>query len=145
MGIKPYQLSDQVIKLMAKADRKEVGVKSREELILEVTYRDERAIQTGICQLLGMHEIPYCRSRMDKRTRTHKGTPDFLFCVGRDEKGQGVAWEVKTPQGRLTADQVKMLEQYMRSGWRVAIIRSVEQALKELRTLQEEFFKKEEK
>lgn len=83
----------------------------------------ERDIQDAFEHWLREREIPFLRSRMDKRPTIRKGWPDFtIFWCGRV-----VMVETKTETGKLSKDQKDCIAFLQKNGCRVEIARSVEQ------------------
>jgi hypothetical protein len=88
-GIMPQNIVD----CMDPKDRAALGRKSSAEARADAIAKNEKQIQKQIADFLRLLNVPFYHSRMDRKTTTQKGTPDFLVC----RKGRFVAWEVKTP------------------------------------------------
>ncbi len=71
------------------------------------------------------------RQRTDQRSTIAIGTPDIIFAIG----GIPVAWEIKLPGKNPRAEQVAAMSDMDRDGWRVAVIRSYDEARTEFNRL----------
>jgi hypothetical protein len=108
----------------------ELGQQGGKDSILEWEHNTEKDLHVAIRSLLSLKGIEYFESRMDKRTTQRKGTPDFIFAV----EGRAVAWECKSPVGKLSKAQEEMhirLAQWP-NYWKIKVIRSLQEAIKEL-------------
>lgn len=86
-------------------------------------YRDRR--EAGILRALGV--VP--------------GIPDIIVPIPHVRDGQpvaGLALEVKTPRGRLTDAQRRVGAILHRCGWHVAVVRSLDDAMREIAPLAED-------
>ncbi len=61
---------------------------------------------------------------MDRATSNNKGCPDFLFAIN----GRAVALEAKLPGKQPTEDQRRVMAGLAADGWRVAVVRSLDEA-----------------
>jgi len=115
---------------MTPEDRAAIGQCTAAETVEQWEIRNERDLHKAIRSLLSLRDIEFIESRMDKRTTTHKGVPDFIFAVN----GQAIAWECKSPTGKLSDVQERMLERLMMppNQWHVSVIRSAGEAIKKL-------------
>ncbi len=144
------------LKLMSKEDRKAIGQMSAEEAFQAFTARSERQLQSQIVNLLRLKGIEVLWHRTDKKSAATIGWPDLTFCVYELAPQQvgtpdgtreskilrawqifACAWEIKMPDGELSKEQEKM---YIRlgtrpNGWIYRVIRSVDEALKELKSM----------
>lgn len=126
---------------MTPEQRDAFGIETYEQLQTKVQTYNERKLHKDIQQLLNLKGIVFFEQRMDKRSRGPKGWPDFVFTVHRngDPTLQPIAkgWECKTGTGKLSSEQVKMIEQMEcpPNGWNVTVIRSLQEAIDELKTL----------
>ena len=133
MRYSSQSLPPNVLRCMPEGDRHRLGKSGMlpEEALAKADVKAERDLQRHIGNLLRLRGIPFNQSRMDRRTSCAVGWPDFTFAVG----GVPFAWEVKTAKGQLTGEQ-DVLHVLMRAcGWRVSVIRSVQQALDVLNPL----------
>lgn len=87
----------------------------------------ERDIHDEIEQWLRQNGWWYCHSRMDKRTTTARGVPDFI-CAGPN--GITIYVEVKKPGGKLTLEQAGTKCWLQKLGHKHAIVYSLEDFLK---------------
>lgn len=137
------------LRRMSDKDRKALGKAGMlpEEACAVADARSERELQKNIAQLLGTHGIFYVRARMDKKTTTKKGVPDFLFAVqrryttltvdGRTEiTSTPCAWEIKHGDGKLSDAQKDVREQLLKNGWEYAVIRTFADAVRNLTALE---------
>lgn len=109
----------------------------------------EKQLQRQIVSLLQLKGIQVNVSRMDKRKTDAVGWPDITFAIESQRElltipGKIVsdgtvacAWEVKMPQGKLTPGQEKLATALSRPPnlWRHRVIRSVDQAISELKSM----------
>lgn len=95
----------------------------------------ERQLQQQIVQLLRLHGIEPLVPAFGKKTRIAVGWPDITFCV--NQSFGACAWEVKLGTGVLSTEQTQMAVRLMSppNGWRYAVIRSVDDAIKILKEL----------
>lgn len=131
-------LPDHVLRLMSKSDRAKLGKAgvTAAEAAQKQEAKSEKALQDQIYALLSIRGVRrIVRSRMDRRTTTPVGTPDFLFCfpLARDispkhfaVRGVPCAIEAKTTNGELSAEQKKALMEFMGDGWKVCVARSLD-------------------
>lgn len=139
-----FPLPPHIIELVDAADRKALGLKTREEAIAAAEVKSERDLHRQVGALLRLRGIEYFESRMDKPTTQRRGVPDILFCVTLKVKGPGdlrwpvgVGWELKLPGKKLDPDQEQMLERMTSppNAWCVRCVHSVDEALMELKRL----------
>ena len=111
---------------MSTDDRKALGKAgvTREEALRKMEERVERDLQKRLCSLLSLRDITYATTRTNKRSTLTKGWPDITFALN----GQACAWEVKIAGGKLTSDQEIVHCAMLKNGWRVAVIRSLDEA-----------------
>lgn len=99
-------------------------VKSRSEEVLS-----ERELQKQVGQLLRLKGVWFDVQRMDKKTRGVVGRPDFLFAW----QGRPCAFEFKVGYNQLSSEQSATIETMKAQGWRVAVIRSTQEAFEFLK------------
>jgi hypothetical protein len=142
-------LPDSYLRCLSAKDRRKLGQKTAEEVLARGEAKSEKELQKQIVGLLRLKGIEVNVSRMDKRKTDAVGWPDLTFAVERRRElltvpGKIVidgvsacAWEIKMPQGRLTPEQEKMATALSRPPnlWRHRVIRSVDQALAELKEM----------
>lgn len=87
--------------------------------------RSERDIQSQICNWLNLQGIAFYRAAMNKKTTGRVGWPDFTFAVS----GFACALEVKFGPGKLRPEQESTITAMGKNGWRVAVVRSLEEAI----------------
>lgn len=120
-------LPDAFLRKMDPKDRASLGTfgKLNSERKAELDAMMEKSLHNLLSQYLNLHGIFYIHSNMAKRTRTTKGTPDFLFAIN----GQACAIECKRVDGELSEDQEKAIAAMRRNCWAVEICTSLEQAI----------------
>lgn len=118
-------LPDNILRLMDKKDRpKGKAGKTLCEIFQENEKKSEKEIQKDIIGFLRLRNIVPIHQRMDRRTTTATGTPDVLFAY----HGIPFAWEIKTEKGKLRAEQEELHPRLEANGWRVSVVRSIQQA-----------------
>lgn len=127
------------LKLMSPEDRKAIGQMSAEEAMTAFTAKTERKLQSQIVNLLRLKGIEVCWHRTDKKSAATVGWPDLTFCaVSHDSVWlYPCAWEIKLPGGKLSneQEQIAIRLQQPPNGWVYKVIRSVDEALKELKAM----------
>ena len=121
------------------AERKKLKLKTAAEAITTAEIKSERDLQKQIISLLRLKGIEPIVSRMDRKTSNNVGTPDLLFAITGDLRGwewgaEACAWEIKLPGKVLEPHQEAFAKRMISNpnGWSFSVIRSVDQALKEL-------------
>jgi hypothetical protein len=131
MGIIP---NDRILELMDKKDRPpgRAGMTAAEghERLVRRLERDE---QQTLVSWLSLREddgvLVYDWSRTDRRTTNRKGMPDFrLYAQSRALLG-----EMKVEDGRLSGDQIEMMEKFSRAGTQVQLWHSAAEAIEAIR------------
>lgn len=133
MGLDRQSLPDSVLRRVSPADRKAASLPApMAEVVAKATAKSdvkrEKELQEQIANWLRLHGITAIRSRMDRATSNNCGTPDFLFAV----RGHAVALEAKLPGCHPTEDQRRVMAGLERDGWRVAVVRSLDEARQRL-------------
>jgi VRR-NUC domain-containing protein len=131
MGITP---NDRILKLMRKEDRPKgrAGMTAAEghERMVRRLERDE---QNTLVSWLSLREadgvLVYDWSRTDRKTTNRKGMPDFRIYRGE----RALLGEMKIEEGRLSPDQVEMIEKFGRAGTEVQIWRSAKEGIEKIR------------
>jgi hypothetical protein len=146
-GMKASELPDSMLKLVEKSQRQALGLRTMDEIAAQAEVKIEKDLHRQIENLLRIRNVQFFSSRMDRRTTTQVGTPDILFCVlvwvfdkltqSTFQMPQAHAWELKIGGRALDPEQVKMFEQMTAkpNGWTCRTIRSVDDALAELKRL----------
>lgn len=111
-------IPDKIARLMNADDRRALEVKLPEERKLAADAMTEKEMQSLCEQYLSQHDIVYMH--LSPMAREKVGWPDLTFVI----RGVPCAVELKTPCGRVTEDQERMLNRMKYNGWRVAVIRS---------------------
>lgn len=130
------------LKCISAEDRKKLGKAgwTPEEALAKATVKNERDLQGKIVNLLRLKGIEPLWHRTDKRSHATVGWPDITFSTFHRGNGWDdfcpSAWEVKL-DGELSTEQQQMLIRLQTppNGWRVRIIRSVDEALDQLRQI----------
>jgi hypothetical protein len=113
-------IPDKIARLMNADDRRALEVKLPEERKLAADAMTEKEMQSLCEQYLSLRGIVYLH--LSPMAREKIGWPDLTFVI----RGVPCAVELKTPCGRVTEDQERMLNRMKYNGWRTAVIRSVE-------------------
>jgi hypothetical protein len=61
------QLTDRIVRMIEKADRKKLGLKTRDELISAAEVKSERKLHKQVAASLRMRDIVFFESRFDSR------------------------------------------------------------------------------
>lgn len=135
---------------MSPQDRRKLGQKSAAEVLEQGEATSEKMLQKQIVGLLRLKGLQVNVSAMHKRTTHAVGWPDITFAVATfdptyDANGQPYemcsqtpcAWEIKIPQGKLSQEQEVMKARMTMApnAWRHRVIRSVDQAIAELKEM----------
>lgn len=146
-------LPEKYLRLMRPEDRLRLGQKTASEVLAQGEATSEKALQKQIVGLLRLKGIEVNVSRMDKRKTDAVGWPDITFavywpapqiiCAGESHQLPKAwqffpcAWEIKMPQGKLSFEQeaLGLRLQVPPNGWRYRVIRSVDQAIAELKEM----------
>ncbi len=143
--MKASEIPDKMLKLIDKAQRLELGLLTQDEIAAQAEIKSERDLHRQIENLLRLKDIVFFSSRMDRRTTTQVGMPDFIFATICSSTVKATldfatfalpcAWELKVAGRPLEPEQVKMFERMRKNGWACRVIRSVDDALAELKRL----------
>jgi len=141
-------LPEHVLKMIDPSQRKEMGLRTNEEIAARVEIYNERKLHSQIRQLLNLKGIVYLECRMDRRSHATVGWPDFTFAVLLNKPNKvdptnvtcvpiPCAWECKVGNTKLRPEQEEMLRRLQAepNGWRVKVIRSLQEAAEELKAL----------
>jgi hypothetical protein len=133
MGVDPSSLNDRQRQLIEPADRQELGLQVSKAMHKRKLNTIERDEQRTLAAWLKLREddgvLVFDWSRTDRRSTCRKGMPDFkLYRFGRVLLG-----EMKIEDGRLSADQVEMMERFKRAGTQVQLWRSAAEAIEKIR------------
>lgn len=100
----------------------------------------EKRLQDDIAGWFDTQGIYYIRSRMDRKTTTRRGTPDFIVCIniaGLD-LGALLAIECKSEGNTLTSEQVREMADIRASKGRVMVAFNLASVIGVVRQLQAE-------
>jgi hypothetical protein len=118
-------IPENLLRCVNPADRKKLGPagQTAEEAMQAFTIRSEKDLQKQICNLLSLRGIWFSWSRMDCKTTAKVGTPDFLLV----SNGIPIALEAKFGNGKLSEEQERTHALMTRDGWKVRVVRSLEE------------------
>lgn len=142
-------LPEKILRLLSPEDRASLGKAglTAEEALAKADVKNERTLQGLIVNLLRLKGIEVCWHRTDKKSAATIGWPDITFSVATYAAVPtqpydlatitACAWEVKHGPGGLSDDQKKMALRLQSppNFWRWREIRSVDQALAELKEM----------
>lgn len=138
MKVIPQHIS----RLMSPEDRQAFGkgAMTAEDALARAEIKNERDLQRQIVALLRLKGIEPNVSRMDKRKTDAVGWPDITFAIDYyDDPSYNIpcAWEVKFGNGQLSKEQQQMHVRLSTppNAWRIRVIRSVDEAIAELKYL----------
>jgi hypothetical protein len=144
----PKLIPEHIKNLIDPAQRKELGISTQYEKWQGIKRYNERKLHADIRQLLNLKGIEYFESRMDKRSHTTVGWPDFTFAVYLGKSSSWFndlalpvqipcAWECKVENRKPTPEQEEKMRkmQAYPNAWRVRVIRSLKEAADELKAL----------
>lgn len=138
MAIDPKTLPLNFLKRMSPESRRPLGKAGilPQEAEAARQAKGERDLQTTLTGYLRTRGITTLVAPFGKKSRMREGWPDITFAL----YGRACAWEVKFEHGKLSAEQAKTHNEMVAppNNWRVAIIRSVEEAKAFLDLLQKE-------
>ena len=121
MRINEKLIPGNIVRLMSPADRKALGILTPDERTAKADDRAEKELQRLCEQELSRRGIEYIH--LSFRAREKRGYPDLTFALD----GVPVAVELKSATGKLSPDQVKVMQRMERNGWRTHVVRSFEQ------------------
>jgi hypothetical protein len=129
----PAILTDSFLKAMPESERKKLGKAglTKEEAAAKYSGGTERQLQEDIAAWLDLEKIYYESDRMDRKTSGKKGRADFRICAG----GRWLSLEAKTGDAKLTDEQETQSERLIRSGGAFAVVRSLAEAIAEVRKI----------
>lgn len=136
MGLDSKSLPDSFLRRMDKPDRKPLGKSGMtlEEFAEKNEWKNEREFHEKLCQYLQMKGIrTLVHSRMDRPSTNQAGTPDFLFVY----QGIPCAWELKLPGKTPEPHQIECMDNMIKDGWSVHVVRSIGQAVEILRQIED--------
>ena len=123
----PQVLSEGFLRAMPPEERAKLGTAGMTQAECEKVFvaGQEKELQLLVAKWLRLHEHYYVRPRMDKKTTTPLGTPDFIACIN----GRFVAIETKTVKGSLSTHQVMRMAEVCHSKGAYLVIRSLQDLL----------------
>lgn len=102
-----------------------------EELDKALEAKEESKLHDDIIKYLNLNGAWYSHARMDKKTTSRPGDPDFLICW----KGHFVGLEAKVSGKNARPKQQEAIESIIRSGGFATVVRSLEEVVAILRRL----------
>lgn len=119
-------LPDKAKMQMLASDRSKLGKAGRTMIEIDAKNeaKSERELQEQIAGLLRIKCIYFVRSRMDRKTTTKVGTPDFLVCLN----GRFEGWEIKVGNNGLSDEQRAACLQIIQSGGMARLITTLDRA-----------------
>ena len=136
MGIDLKYQPDSFKSKLSTSERKKLGKHGMTATEARESYRSgqEKILQEDIAYWLALEGIWYTRSRMDKRSTTRRGVPDFICCV----RGSFLAIEAKCADGRLSQCQRDEIERIQRSSGEIfaMVAYNLKQVIDRVRTLE---------
>lgn len=143
-------LPERMLRLLSAEDRKSLGKAgmTAADCLAKANIKNENDLQIQIVSFLRVNGIESIYQRTDKRTRTKRGTPDIMFAArARGVTHQGTscepyaviacAWELKVEDNDQSKEQIAMQKTLTTppNGWIYRVIRSLDEAIAELRRL----------
>lgn len=130
-------LPNSYLRCLSAKDRQKLGQRTAEEVMAQGETKSEKELQKQIVGLLRLKGIEVNVSRMDKRKTDVVGWPDLTFSVIRGRIAIPCLWEVKMPKGTLSPEQMTLASKLTTgpNAWRYRLIRSVDQAIAELKEM----------
>jgi hypothetical protein len=124
-------LPQHIVDKMTPEDRKRYGAElgkpslglTTKEATVNNENKREKEIQRQIAGLLTLANIPYINPPMNRRSQLPEGWPDFTFATFQ----RAYAIEVKIAGGKPRPEQEAMHRRLRLSGWKVAVVTSLEE------------------
>lgn len=117
---------------MRPEDRKALKQMSKAEAIKAFCAAEEKHLQKQIAQELNRREIYFVQARMDRRTTTETGTPDFICCA----QGRFLALEAKSGTGVQSLQQKLIEARIDAAGGQYYVVRSLVEVIGILKSLE---------
>lgn len=121
MGFDAKLLPDDFLRKLPLAERKRLGKAglTQEEIKVKADTRAERDLQNDMDGILRQRNLFFVRSRMDRKTTTRKGVPDYMIVL---PGGRALLVEAKVEGGELSEDQKIVFTQYWKQTGQVVHI-----------------------
>lgn len=121
-------LSENILKCMSKEDREKYakGQLTSDEALDKWARDQERKVHNLFVNWLLLHDLDYDHSRMDKKTTSKKGRPDFHVWKGLYH----CFVEFKSEHGRLRPEQKEFLKRQIAKGTPVLVTTSFVEAIR---------------
>jgi hypothetical protein len=121
----PQLTPPHIAKLMTAEARKQIGAELPSESSAKYERREEQKMHRQFANWLYLNKIHFVHSRMDRKSTTAAGTPDFI-CV----KGRFCCFlEMKAPGGRLSEVQKSYVQKLEADHIPVLVAYSVQDAI----------------
>ena len=123
--------SENILRCMSPEERKKLGKAglTAAECTQIAEAKSERDLQNQIANWLRLHGYAFYVAAMNKKTTGPVGWPDFTFAVN----GRACALEVKFGSRKPDPAQWECMAAMMENGWRVEVVRSLEDAIATIR------------
>lgn len=125
MGWNPKVLPENILRRIPREQRAPLGKAGVTNAEANAKYdaKHERELQNDMVNLLSQRNICFDSLRMDKRTRSKNGRPDFYIFLAT---GKYLCVEAKMPTGSLSDDQKKWIDNFWhQTGQVVHIVKSL--------------------
>ena len=106
---------------MSASDRKVLNILLPEERTAKLEMQSEKELQSMCESELNRRNIVYLH--LSFRAREKIGWPDLTFVVF----GKPYAVELKTATGKLSPEQISVMQRMERNGWETVIVHSFEE------------------
>jgi hypothetical protein len=118
-------LPQHIIDKMSPKDRESLKCKTTKELVAKSDIRLEKELHELVSGHLRSYGFPFVHARMDKKSTIAVGWPDFTVCV----HGKFVCFELKTPRGTLSDEQIVYQQQIISGFGDYHVVRSFQEFL----------------
>jgi hypothetical protein len=117
----PAELNNRIIGMMKPADRKALGLVTQEEVTTKTETKLEKVLQSQCENYLRQHDIEFLH--LSYRAREKVGQADLTFCI----RGRYCSVELKSATGKVSMEQVRVMNRLKQNGAKVAVIRTFEE------------------
>jgi hypothetical protein len=139
MGIDLAGTPDHFKRCLPQQERKVLGkhAMTKEEAIESYEHQTEKALQDAVEAWIESQPDCYCRrQRMDKKTTTRRGTPDFWCSI----VGQALEIECKRPGGKTSDAQDREIAHIRARKGRVIVVTTLKEVQVAVRKIQHAAF-----
>lgn len=124
-------LPENIRKCLPQSEKQKLGKAGL--TMAEITAKSEviaeKEMHKQFSNWLNLHGIFFIHSRMDRPSSQNLGVPDFIFACGK-LTAIPAAVEFKTPDGKLSDDQMICIARMQDNGWQVRVAKSVDEAIR---------------